>query len=66
MGTKDKEFLGLWIIKEVQEDDPLKTAGEENTFLNSMIAALLLPETAIGISKKKIIKTDDGFAMRMQ
>ena len=56
MGTKDKEFLGLWIIKEVQEDDPLKTAGEENTFLNSMIAALLLLETAIGIIRRKSLR----------
>jgi hypothetical protein len=32
-------------LNDVQEDDPFKTGGEEDFFVNSMMVALLLLET---------------------
>jgi len=42
----DTEFTtALGRLKEVQENDPFKTGGEEDYFVNSMMIALLLFET---------------------
>jgi len=42
----DSEFTtALERLKDVQENDPLKTGTEEDTFVNAMMIALLLMET---------------------
>ena len=42
----DAEFTtALGRLKDVQENDPLKTGTEEDYFVNSMMIALLLMET---------------------
>jgi hypothetical protein len=42
----DTEFTtALGRLKDVQENDPLKTGTEEDYFVNSMMIALLLMET---------------------
>ena len=42
----DAEFTtALGRLKDVQENDPLKTSTEEDYFVNSMMVALLLLET---------------------